>query len=38
MLKATAGGLAGAGFLMLVFLLGKKVLGNLKKKKTSQFS
>jgi hypothetical protein len=33
MLKATAGGLAGAGFLMLVILLGRKVLGNLKKDK-----
>jgi hypothetical protein len=33
MLKATAGGLAGLGFLMLVFLLGRKVLGNLKKDK-----
>jgi hypothetical protein len=31
MLKATAGGLAGAGFLMLVFLLGRKILSNLKK-------
>jgi hypothetical protein len=33
MLKATAGGLAGAGFLMLVILLGRKVLRNLKKDK-----
>jgi hypothetical protein len=33
MLKATAGGLAGLGFLMLVFLLGRKVLSNLKKDK-----
>jgi hypothetical protein len=32
-LKATAGGLAIAGFLMLVFLLGRKVLRNLKKDK-----
>jgi hypothetical protein len=31
MLKATAGGLAGLGFLMLVFLLGRKVLGSLKR-------
>jgi len=31
MLKATAGGLAGLGFLMLVFLLGRKVLSKLKK-------
>jgi hypothetical protein len=33
MLKATAGGLAGFGFLMLVILLGRKVLRNLKKDK-----
>jgi hypothetical protein len=32
MLKATAVGLAGIGFLMLVFLLGRKVLSNLKKR------
>jgi hypothetical protein len=31
MLKATAGGLAGAGFLMLMFLLGRKALSKLKK-------
>lgn len=34
MLKATAGGLAGVGFLMLVFLLCRKVLGNLKKRES----
>jgi hypothetical protein len=33
MLKATAGGLAGLGFLMLVFLLGRKMLSKLKKDK-----
>jgi hypothetical protein len=33
MLKATAGGLAGLAFLMLVILLGRKVLSNLKKNK-----
>jgi len=34
MLKATAGGLVGVGFLMLVFLLGRKVLRNLKKRES----
>ena len=34
MLKATAGGLAGLGFLMLIFLLGRKVLRNLKKRES----
>jgi hypothetical protein len=31
MLKATAGGLAGFGFLMLLVLLGRKMLSKLKK-------
>jgi hypothetical protein len=34
MLKATAGGLVGVGFLMLLFLLGRKVLRNLKKRES----
>jgi hypothetical protein len=38
MIKATVGGLTGLGFLMLVFLLGRKVLRNLKKDKALQLS